>query len=276
MNTLAMARCASTAMQRARGEGRIAVRAHDRRTRLGQLYQDGCAKIRLPRDPDALGVEAVLINTAGGITGGDRLSWNAVADTGAHLTLTTQACERIYRSTGGAAEVAVRLEARRQGTLHWLPQETILFDGGEVSRTFEVELAADAELIAVEAVVLGRTAMGEQVRAGSLRDRWRVRRDGRLVFADHVRISGKVADTASALPTLAGACAYASLLLVAQDAEAKLADVRAALGAGGGASAFDGKLFARIVAQDGRTLRRALIPALEVMRGAVLPRIWRS
>jgi urease accessory protein len=267
---------AGPCLQRAEGEGRIRIDALRGAPRLHRLYQDGCAKIRLPRDAAAEGLEAVLINTAGGLTGGDRLTWRAEADAGARLTLTTQACERIYRSNGGPAKVAVQLAAGQGAEIHWLPQETLLFDRGSLARTLEADLAGDARLLAVEAVVLGRTAMGEQVHSGRLRDRWRVRREGRLVFADEVRMEGDVARITGAAPLLAGGCAFASLLLVADDAERRLAAVREALGRAGGASAFNGKLFARLVAQDGRALRRALLPALEALRGAALPRVWRT
>jgi urease accessory protein len=254
----------------------VGVRSEGRATRLERLYQEGCAKIRLPRDAEATGLEAVLINTAGGLTGGDRLTWRAEAGAGARLTITTQACERIYRSSGDPARVEVRLAAGPGAELHWLPQETLLFDQSSLDRSLEVDLAADARLLAVEAAVLGRTAMGEQLRSGRLRDRWRVRREGRLVFADEVRVEGAVARITAGAPLLAGGCAFASLLLVADDAEMRLPAVRAALGPAGGASAFDGKLFARLVARDGLALRRALNPALEALRGAALPRVWRS
>jgi urease accessory protein len=263
-------------LQRARGDGCIHVRRLDGRTRVGRLYQDGCAKIRTPRDPDARGIEAVLINTAGGLTGGDRLQWTAEAGETCELSLTTQACERIYRSAGGRAKVDVHLRAEAGSSLQWLPQETLLFDGGEIDRRLEADLAAGASLLAVEAVVLGRTAMGEQVRRGRLRDRWRVRRDGRLVFADELRLEGPIAEIASAPAVLGGGQAFASILLVSPHAETKLSEVRAALGPSGGASAFDGKLFARVTAKNGFTLREALVPALQVLRAAPLPRVWRS
>ncbi|MDB5447547.1 MAG: ureD, partial [Phenylobacterium sp.] len=242
---------------------------------LDRLYQDGCAKIRLPRDAAAHGLEAVLINTAGGLTGGDRLAWRVEAGAGAALTLTTQACERIYRASADRAEVAVRLVAEAGARIDWLPQETILFDRAALARTFDVDLAAGARLLAVEAVVLGRTAMGERVCSGLLRDRWRVRRDGRLVFADDLRFEGDIAALTARAPVLSGACAFASLVLVAQDAERDLERVRAALGPCGGASAFEGKLFARVVAREGLALRRALVPAIEALRGEALPRVWR-
>ena len=267
---------APPAMQRARGEGRITVHAAGGGTRLARLYQDGCGKIRLPRDADAQALEAVLINTSGGLTGGDRIAWRAEAGAGAALTLTTQACERVYRSSGGVADVRVELAAEAGAALHWLPQETILFNGGALVRSLDVDLAQDARLLAVEAVLLGRQAMGECVRRGTLRDRWRIRRRGRLIFADDLRLCGAVHDIAERGPVLAGAVAFASLLYVGADAEAAMPTVRAALGPSGGASAFEGKLFARVTADSGLQLRRALIPALEALNGGPLPRLWRS
>jgi urease accessory protein len=264
------------ALQRARGTGRIAVSVEGGRTRLRRLYQEGCGKILLPIDRAARSLEAVAINTSGGLTGGDRMVWRAEAEAGAALTVTTQACEKIYRARDGHAAVSVDLEIGAGARIDWLPRETILFDGGALSRTLEADLARNACLLAVEAVVLGRTAMGETVRRGALRDRWRIRREGRLVFADDLRFEGPVADLAARSPTLAGAAAFASLLLVAEDAQRLLNPVRAAIGASGGASAFDGKLFARIVATDGQALRAVLLPTIAILRdGEPAPRIWR-
>ncbi len=253
-------------LQRAQGAGRIAVRADGALTRLARLYQDGCAKIRLPVDRSASTLEAVLINSAGGVTGGDRMSWRVEAEAGAALTLSTQACEKVYRARDGRAEVEVSLDAGPGARIDWLPQETILFDGGALARTLTADLAARARLLAVEAVILGRTAMRETVRVGELRDRWRIRREGRLVFADDLRFGGDVATLTVRKPTLAGAAAFASLLLVAEDAARFLEPLRAVLGPLGGASAFEGKLFCRVVAADGLALRRVLVPAIAVLR----------
>lgn len=261
-------------LQRARGAGRIAVKAEAGRTRLSTLYQDGCGKIRLPRSRD---LEAVLINSSGGLTGGDRLEWRAEAGDGAALTLTTQACEKVYRARDGVAEVRTVLTVGEGARLDWLPQETILFDGGALSRRLEADIARGGRLLVVEAAVLGRTAMGETVRHGLLRDRWRVRREGRLVFADELRLDEAIADAGAAAPVLAGARAFASILLVDEEAGRFVTPLRAALGERGGASAFDGKLFARVVAADGFALRTALTPALEALReGRPLPRVWRT
>ena len=247
------------------------------RTRLARLYQDGCAKIRLPRDARADGLEAVLINSSGGLTGGDYMEWLATVGDGARLTLSTQACEKIYRARDGAAQQRVALILGEGARLDWIPQETILFDGGALSRRLDADLGAGARLLVAEAMILGRTAMDETVRQGALRDHWRIRREGRLIFADDLRLEGQIAEVAARAPVLAGGRAFASLLLVDDDAGRLLAPLRRALGAYGGASAFEGKLFARVVATDGFALRQALLPALEILRdGQPLPRVWRT
>ena len=262
-------------LQRAQGAGRIQVRRAQGATRLARLYQDGCAKIRLPTDHASRSLEAVLINTSGGLTGGDRMSWQVEALQGAALTVSTQACEKVYRARDGEARVAVTLTAEANARIDWLPQETILFDGAVLGRTLDADLGQGASLLAAEAVILGRTAMNETVRTGLLSDRWRIRREGRLVFADDLRFAGEVDRLTARAPILAGARAFASLLLVNEDAERFLGPLRAAIGDTGGGSAFDGKLFCRIVAPDGISLRRALFPALKVLRdGEPCPRVW--
>lgn len=258
--------------QRAFGCGRLAVAAECGRTRLQRLYQEGSAKLRLPRARGP-SLEAVMINSAGGMTGGDRFAWTVQAGAGAHAVLTTQACERVYRASADTARVDVQLTLDAGARLDWLPQETILFDGSALSRTITADLADDAGLLLCEAVILGRHAMGETFARGAFHDRWRIRREGRLVFADDLRLDGDIPHQIHQSALLAGAGAFATLLLVSPDADTHLDAVRAAVEGLGGASAFDGKLVARLAAADGLTLRRALIPALLAL-GATPPAVW--
>ena len=261
-------------LQRARGHSRITFRRRGAVTCLDRLYQEGASKIRLPRMTDAV-PEAVLINTAGGLTGGDSLTTGISLQAGAHAALTTQACERVYRSAGGQAEVVTGVELAGGARLDWLPQETILFDAGRLSRRFEADLAEGAELLAAEAVVFGREAMGETVRTGLFHDRWRIRRDGRLLFADDLRFDGEIAAMAQHPATLGGKRAMATILLVSSEGDRLLAPLREAIGEAGGASAWDGKLLARIAAADSLSLRRSLIPALTILLdGRALPKVW--
>jgi urease accessory protein len=249
--------------------------------RLRDLFQRGSAKVRFTRTAYGNPFEnAVLINTAGGVTGGDRIDWDVEIDENASCTVISQACEKVYRSDGDMAIVDVRMSIAEGGRLDWLPQETILFHEARLARSFTINLADSAEFLAVEAVILGRAAMGECISKAYLSDVWRIRRNNRLVFADAFKLDEDV-DTLKAQPALLqGAGAYALVLLLAQDAEQRLETVRTILACAGaearaGASAFDGKLVCKIAALDGVSLRKALIPIMTALRdGVPPPRLW--
>ncbi|NMA96781.1 MAG: urease accessory protein UreD [Phyllobacteriaceae bacterium] len=265
-------------LQRARGAARVSTKQFDRATRLDTLYQDGCCKIRLPRT-HSTALEAVLINTAGGITGGDQLSWGGAVSAGGHMVLTTQACERSYRSTGDTARVETRLAVGEDAHLDWLPQETILFAGSKLNRRLEIDLAAGATLTAIEAVLLGRDAMGEEARDAMLRDTWRIRREGKLIHAEATLLSAQDVER-DAISLLAGNRAFATIVHIAASedrAEALCAQVRALLpeGAPIAASANGERLVIRAMARTGLALRKMIVPTLLHLSGAgTLPRLW--
>jgi urease accessory protein len=263
------------APQRAKGVARLATKSVDDRTRIDVFYQEGAGKIRIPESFDG-SMEAVLINTSGGLTGGDRIDWEVNAGANTKVTVTTQACERIYKSSGGDAHVAARLSAAAGARLHWLPQETILFDQGALSRTLDADLAEDAELIALEAILLGRKAMGETVAYASLRDRWRVRRNGRLIHAEDLHLSGEIDHLIRGRATLSGNLAFATLLYVGARAEAVMANLHVLLGERlAGASHWKGKLIVRMAAEDGFALRKILVPSVSLLRnGEPPPKVW--
>ncbi len=262
---------------RAEGAAHVSVRQRRGESRLAELRQRGSAKCMIPSTPGR--IEAVLLNTAGGLTGGDRFEWSAEAGEGATLALATQTAERIYRAQPGEeAQVSTRLTLRAGARLDWLPQETILFDRGALRRRIEIDMAEDATFTGVEPLILGRAAMGETVREASFRDGWRLRREGRLIWADQLRLVGPVAGIAARPACLNGGIAAATVVHAGPGAEARLEAARNLLqgreGVEAAASAFDGMICARIVARDGRALRRALVPLLEGLRGAALPRVW--
>ncbi|MCX5514078.1 urease accessory protein UreD [Kaistia algarum] len=264
-------------MQRARGHARIALRFDDGATRLWEFYQQGCCKIRLPRPELGGPMQAVLLNTSGGITGGDHLEFEVDIGEGTEAVVTTQAAERIYRSPAGPGFVINRLTVANGATLDWLPQETILFDRSGLDRRLEVELTGNATALLAETIVFGRGAMGETVRTLSLADRWRVRRDGRLIFADGIVLDGDAATILGGGATGGGATAIGSLLYAAPDAPAHLGairDVFAECVSEAGASAWPGLLNMRFVAQSSQILRQDLRRVVEALRGRPLPRVW--
>lgn len=262
-------------MQRAVGRAGVSFRSDAGTTRLERLFQEGCAKIRLPRAIDGAVPQGILINTAGGLTGGDRFAAEVDLGPGTSACITTQACERIYRSTGDDAVVANRLRLADGARLAWLPQETILFEGGRLTRRLDADLEGDAELVAVEAVLFGRMAMGEILRSGSLRDRWRVRRDGKLIFADDLRFEGDIAAQVAPQAVMGGRRAMATVLFAGPAPERFLEAARQIIGPAGGASAWNGKFLARLVEETGLALRRRLEPLLTLlMGGRPLPKVW--
>lgn len=260
-------------LQRARGEGRLTARADGDTTRIGTLYQEGCAKIRLPHTHDK-SLQAVLINTAGGLTGGDDVAWTVDSMPGSRVVLTTQACERVYRSLGDTAKVRNRLTVAAGAQVDWLPQETILFEDSKLDRTLEVDLAEGASFCAVEAILLGREAMGETAHGATLRDNWRIRRNGRLVHAEATLLSANPMERDS-LSLLDGALAFATVLLVGPRAERKLEPVRALLHGRAGVSLIGDRLIVRAIAESGLALRKIIGPIIAEVSGAgTLPRLW--
>ncbi|WP_207765766.1 urease accessory protein UreD [Pleomorphomonas carboxyditropha] len=271
-------------LERAEGTARVAFALRTvggrQETRLADLFQDGSAKVRLPRVYDGSGPAAVFLNSAGGVTGGDHLSFEAHFKAGATATVTTQAAERIYRRVEGVGRIDNRLVVEAGANARWLPQETIVFDGAGLCRRLDADLVGDARLVAVESIVLGRTAMGEEVTAVDLADHWRIRRDGRLVYADALRLSGDSRAILSGSATGGGARAFAGMVVAAPDAASRLDHVRELIatlvgdGLEAGASAFDGLLSIRCLALDGRRLRAIVEPLIETLTGWPLPRAW--
>ncbi len=243
-------------------------------TRRVRVAEDGPLRVRFPGS-DGGSLEAMIVNTAGGIAGGDRHRVDIAAGEGARLVVTTAAAEKVYRSLAPDAEIDVTLKAARGSRLAWLPQETILFDRARLARRIDVDLADDASLLMAEAVVFGRSAMGETVNEGFLSDRWRLRRGGKLVFAETVRLDGPVARKLTEPAVASGGVAIATVLAVPGD-DAAVERVRArseSFSGEVGISAWNGVAVARLCAKDGASLRSDLAAVLTAL-GGELPRLW--
>jgi urease accessory protein len=261
---------------RADVEVAIGCAADGARTRLTTLTERGGYRAKFPSTP-GVGLEAVIVNSGGGVAGGDRVRLSASAGAGARLTVSTATAERIYRSLGPATEIDVRLQAQAGATLGWLPQPTILFSGARLERRFEVDLAADARLILAETFVFGRIASGEIMCDGLVRDRWRIRRDGRLAFAETTRLDGDLAALLDRAIVAGGARATALTVVAAPDAEdfrdrvrEALADCRADLGV----SAWNGLLVVRALASGLDAVHDVVQRVVGIAMGGAVPRAW--
>jgi urease accessory protein len=262
------------AANRATGHIALSVAASAGRTRRTKVHEDGSLRVRFPNAASET-LEAVIVNTGGGMTGGDRFAVEIALGEGARLIAGTAAAEKIYRSTGPDAEMDVKLEVGEGAKLAWLPQETILFDRARLARRIDVDLSERASLLMAEAVVFGRAAMGETMAQGFFADRWRVRRGGRLIFADGARLGGDVSARLAAPASAGGGIALATVLISPSD-DGKLAAARALAGEFSGEvgiSAWGGIAVARLCAKDGAALRHDLIAVLTAL-GSVVPRLW--
>ncbi len=261
--------------QRAHAEARGSFVRVGARTEPARLFETGGLRWRFPRSSNPC--EVAIVNTGGGVAGGDSYRVSLTLSEGAEVEATTPSAERVYRSDGPAARIATRLILAPRARLFWLPQETLMFDGARLERRLEVETSGEAALIAAETLVFGRLAMGENQIDASLRDSWRIRRNGRLVFADETRIEHAGA-TLERKAVGAGARALSTIVASAPDIEARLPDLRAALNAGNprvesGASAFDGLVVVRLLAASSDQLRAALVASI-VALGGRKPRLW--
>ena len=265
------------AFVRAQGEIRASFAALAGRTHVERVFETGGLRLRYPNV--ARGCEAVIVNTGGGVAGGDQALYDFVAGAGSDVVVTTQSAEKVYRAQAGSAEINVSLRLHEGAALAWLPQETIMFSGARLRRRFDADVCADASLTIVEALVFGRLAMGELIVEGSLHDRWRIRRDRALIFAEELRIEDDITGILDRPAVGRKGRATAMLLHVAPDAESQLEAVREALHAAPcewGASAWNGMLTARFISPVPEMQRAAIVLALGALRGVAPPRVWQA
>jgi urease accessory protein len=260
-----------------RAEGTVTFEVHqfDGITRRGPLHESGSLRVRFP-SPEDEGLSAVLVNTAGGIAGGDRFDVAITTGEGARLTVTSAAAEKIYRSQGPAARLKISLKGQARSHLAWLPQETILFDRARVSRSFDIDLSETASLLLSEIVVFGRLAMGERMSQGDFVDRWRLRRGGRLIFAENIRLGGNIGEKLEQSAIAKGGAAIGMALIVPADEglAARVRELEGSFGGEVGVSAWNGFATARFCAQDAARLRADMLAVLGRASDRALPRLW--
>lgn len=264
---------------RSRGAVNVGFKMRGSASVLDNLYQSGCLKIRMPTPENRTSPDAIVINTSGGLTGGDEISLAAHWQSGTSAALCSQASERIYRSSGGQAVVSNRLEVQEGAYAEWLPQETIIFDRAQLNRKCEVRVARGGRFLGLESIVFGRAAMGEEVKTGQVRDCWRIFRAGRLIYADVFHIDGAI--SARLNRSAIGACAraFGTILLIAGENLATLVEqLRAGFASARGRAAatqWNGVLAIRFLARDSEILRHDMVLALSILRcGRPLPRPW--
>ena len=263
--------------QRVSAKASVTIHRKDGAVRLGRLYQAGAAKIRLPKSYACDRADVTLINTAGGLTGGDVFDVSVTVAEGAAACVTTQACEKMYRSLEGDAAVTNSLSVGPGARLAWMPQETIFYDRAALNRVLNATVDPDGALFAMEPMVFGRAAMGETVEHGSLNDAWTVRREDALVYADRTNLTGEFAGVLNRSGMMRAARAFAAGVYVGPG-QVRVRDAIRAVpepdGVTAGVSIVRDVVSIRCVATDSQGLRRWIGAAYRAAWGEDLPRVW--
>jgi urease accessory protein len=253
-------------LQRAVGVVRIGLEGSDRGTRIAHLFQRYPLRVMFPRTCSSEVEQAVLVNASGGVAGGDRLEVAITMLGNASAAVTSQAAEKVYRALSEPARISTRLKVSESAKLAWLPQETIVFNRARLSRETRIDLVSGAELLALEWLVLGRTAHGEEVAAGYLNDGWRVRIDGRLAWADGFRVTDGVFPHLRSGALLSSSKAIATLICFGPHPDRRLEflrDLAPSPACRFAATSVGGLLVARFAADRSSDLRLVLRSLLQ-------------
>ena len=269
------------------GRVEVVVGLADGVTRLVDLYQQTPLRLLCPRVEADEPLTGVLVNTAGGVVGGDRQRVSVVCTAGSEILITGQAAEKVYRSLGRCAHIEVDLRLHGGACLELLPQGTIVFDSAMLRRRTTVRRDAGSKLLAGEILVLGRLGMGERFRRGLLDDRWVIEDSGRLAWIDALHLEGDFDRLADSPAGLGGATALATVIYVADDAALRLDEARELLADGvsgvrAGATVLGNVLVCRWLGVEPHRLRAFVgafwraFRASALARPAKLPVLWHS
>jgi urease accessory protein len=248
-------------LQRAEGSGQMVLSGSAKGIRIMHVFERSPIRILFPRNIRGAVEEAVLVNTAGGIAGGDRLEIAVTALANASIAVTSQAAEKVYRALNEPARITTKLKVFEVAKLAWLPQETILFNWGRLIRQTEVEICSGAELLALEWLVLGRTAHGEEITGGQITDSWRIKKNNRLIWADSFRITDEIFAHLDRKALLSHCRAVATLIYFGPDPDARLQclrDIARSLECHCAATSVSGLIIVRLAAKVSSDLSCAL------------------
>lgn len=246
----------------------LALEADAGKTRIVRRHEEGAFRLRFPKTHGAT-PEICLVNIAGGLAGGDRLRFQLDLGPAAGARISSVAAERVYRSAGSMTRIENNLTLGDHSCALWLPQETILHSGARLARRFSIDLAPTARLLSGEMLYFGRRASGEGFAAGHVRESWRIRRAGRLIFADELRVSDACSADLLHPVALFQHVAVANLIYAAEDASAALDTIRSMLPAHAdleaGAGDLGGAVLIRVAARDAARLRHLVLDMASIL-----------
>jgi len=248
------------------------------KTALVNRSHRGPLTVQRPFYPEGGVCHVYLLHPPGGVVAGDKLSITAAVDTTAQALITTPAAGKFYRSEGGEARQTVNLKVSDHASLEWLPQETIVYEGAQLSSSMHIELAEHARFIGWEILALGRPAAGEGFANGTATLNWRISRAGRLFYLERLRLD---AEAFQARWGLFGHSACGTMFVYPASA-LQLAAVQELIGdeANRGVTLIEGLLICRGLDKRADLLKVFFEAVWGLVRGDVVgkevcaPRIW--
>ncbi len=224
MDSLFLAQTANTATSGWQGSLQLKFSHRHGKTQLIHERVQAPLKVQRPFYPEGEAVcHSVVLHTAGGIVGGDRLSQSIHLEPNTHALLTTAAASKIYRSNGQEARQTINIQVDAGACLEWLPQETIVFNGAIYRQDLRVELAPEANWLGWEVTRFGRSARGEKFLQGEWRSHTEVWQQGQPLWIDRQWLPGGE-ETFNSLHGLAGLPVVASLAWVGQAVSPEIVD----------------------------------------------------
>jgi urease accessory protein len=232
------------------------------KTVLAERRSEGPLVVQKPLYPDGPGrCHAIVVHPPGGIAGGDELVLDVRTGSKADALLTTPGAAKWYRSAGAWARQTLSFEV--EGSLEWLPRETIVFDGALADLRCNVNLAAGARYIGWEVACLGRFARGR------LRTETRIAQRGRMLFVEKGEIEGG-GRLMRSRAGLGGRTVFGTLVATSNERVEKARSIENIA-----VTHLPGLLIARYLGDSSEEALHAFTRLWKVLRpSAVEPRIW--
>jgi urease accessory protein len=231
---------------------------HDSRTVLSERRSDGPLVVQKPLYPDGPQLcHAIVVHPPGGIANGDELMLSATSGREAQALMTTPGAGKWYRSAGAWARQTLEFDV--QGSLEWLPRETIVFDGALADLRSRISLGKAARYIGWEILALGR------FRRGRMKIETCVTREGKRLFIEKGELEGGGRLMRS--PAGLGGRSVVGTLLATHEARVEIPGIAI--------TRLPGLLVGRYLGDSSEEALQAFTRLWKALRpSAVEPRIW--
>lgn len=261
--------------QRAHGDINVEINNDD----IKRFYQSGSAKVFYHKHNQPI-KELVLVNTAGGLTSGDNFNYNIDIIKDSNTFVTTQTAERVYKGLEENAKIDINLTVDNSSKLFWIPQELILFNLCNFTRNIEVNIELNSNFLMAESMVFGRTAMGEILEQGFIKDNWKIFLNEKLIHAEAICLSDNIKDNLSNIASAQDAVAVSNIFIYGKNFFSKQNNLMRLIKNSDDVllshSIWNDKILVRLVAKDAFDLKKIQKKLILLFSDNILPKVWNN